>query len=125
MLKTFTFNFFSIRNDKTAKNISAADRKIRFYKRKGTKMLRGVNRQVIEISETDCEYFERVMFFVKPECASVSEGRLRERANAIAGKADKPPMTKIRHSRIAYAVSIAVAAGAGAGLTAFISAVFG
>ena len=86
-------------------------------------MLRGVNRQVIEISETDCEYFERVMFFVKPECASVSEGRLRERANAMAGKADKPPMTRVIHNRIAYAVSVAVAAGAGAGLMAVITAV--
>ena len=41
-------------------------------------MIKGVNRQVIEISETDCEYFERVMFFVKPEFVNVSEGKLRE-----------------------------------------------
>ena len=97
--------------------------KIRQKQRKGTKMLRGVNRQVIEISETDCEYFERVMFFVKPECAGVSEGRLRERANAIAGKADKPPMTKLMHSRLWFSVAMAVAAGLGAGLTAVITAV--
>ena len=39
-------------------------------------MIKGVNRQVIEISETDCEYFERVMFFVKPEFVNVSEGTI-------------------------------------------------
>ena len=87
-------------------------------------MIKGVNHRVVEVVDTQNEYFERIIFFVKPECVSVSEGRLRERANAIAGKADKPPMTRIIHNRIAYAVSIAVAAGAGAGLTAFITAVF-
>ncbi|MBQ8027622.1 MAG: hypothetical protein IJ261_05845, partial [Clostridia bacterium] len=85
-------------------------------------MLRGVNRQVIEISETDCEYFERVMFFVKPECANVSEGKLRERASVIAGKADKPTMTKIIRRRAIMVASIIAAAGAGAGIMAFVKA---
>jgi len=92
--------------------------------RKGTKMLRGVNRQVIEISETDCEYFERVLFFVKPECVNVSEGRLRERANAIAGKTDKPPMTRAVRSKIRTVAYMAAAAGAGAGVTALVTAFF-
>lgn len=85
-------------------------------------MLRGINRQVIEINSTDCEYFERVMFFVKPECANVSEGRLRERANAIAGTAGKPPATKIRRSRLKLAAMLTAAAGAGAALMAIIAA---
>lgn len=84
-------------------------------------MIKGVNRQVIEISETDCEYFERVMFFVKPECVNVSEGKLRERANVIAGKNDRPPMTKIVRSRIRTAVSLVAAAGTGAGITAIVA----
>jgi len=87
-------------------------------------MLRGVNRQVIEISETDCEYFERVLFFVKPECVNVSEGRLKERANAIAGKADRPPMTKVVRNKIRTAAYLAGAAVAGAGFTAVVAAFF-
>ena len=90
--------------------------------RKGYKMIKGVNRQVIEISETDCEYFERVMFFVKPEFVNVSEGKLRERANVIAGKNDRPPMMKIVRNRIWTAVSLLAAAGAGAGVTALVTA---
>lgn len=85
-------------------------------------MIKGVNRQVIEISETDCEYFERVMFFVKPEFVNVSEGKLRERANVIAGKNDRPPMMKIVRNRIWTAVSLFAAAGAGAGVTALVTA---
>ncbi len=87
-------------------------------------MIRGVNRQVIEISETDCEYFERVLFFVKPECVSVSEGRLRERANAIAGKADRPPMTRMVRSKIRLVAYMMAAAGTGAGITALVTALF-
>ena len=37
-------------------------------------MIKGVNRQVVEVNETQCEYFEKIMFFVKPEYAAVSEG---------------------------------------------------
>ncbi len=87
-------------------------------------MIRGVNRQVIEISETDCEYFERVLFFVKPECVSVSEGRLRERANAIAGKSDRPPMTRMVRSKIRTVAYMVAAAGTGAGITALITVLF-
>ncbi len=85
-------------------------------------MLRGTNRQVIEILQPDCEYFERVMFFVKPECANISDGKLRERANLIAGAGNRPPVTKIRKSRLFLAAQLAAAAGAGAGLTAIVTA---
>lgn len=57
-------------------------------------MIKGVNRQVVEVRETDSEYFERILFFIKPECASVSEGKIRERASLIANKGQKPPLTK-------------------------------
>lgn len=58
-------------------------------------MIKGVNRQVVEVRETDSEYFERILFFIKPECASVSEGKIRERASLIANKGQKPPLTKV------------------------------
>lgn len=38
-------------------------------------MIKGVNRQVIEITQTKCEYFEKVLFFVKPEYAATSRVR--------------------------------------------------
>ena len=63
---------------------------------KGEQMIKGVNHQVVEVSETDCDYFERILFFIKPECASVSEGKIRERASLIANKGQKPPSSKIK-----------------------------
>ncbi len=57
-------------------------------------MIKGVNRQVVEVRETDCAYFERILFFVKPEYACVSEGKIRERASLIANRTEAAPPTK-------------------------------
>lgn len=75
-------------------------------------MIKGVNRQVVEITQTDCEYFERILFLVKPEFASVSEGKLRERAGMMSS-AGKPPATRLRRN-VWYWLSLAGAACIGA-----------
>ena len=69
-------------------------------------MIKGVNRQVVEVNETDCDYFERILFFVKPEYASISEGKIRERAGIIAGRADKAPPTKIKANKTTAVLKI-------------------
>lgn len=77
-------------------------------------LIKGVNRQVVEITQTQCEYFERVLFFIKPEYSAVSEGDLRERASAIAQSAGMPPASRIRKSRLRFALSMSAAACSGA-----------
>lgn len=77
-------------------------------------LLKGVNHQVVEITKPTCEYFERVLFFVKPEFSSVSEGTLRERADLIAGEAGSPPPTKLRRNRIVFVSRMLCSALAGA-----------
>ena len=63
-------------------------------------MIRGINRQVVEVKETGSEYFEKIMFFVKPEYASVNEGKIRERASLIAGNLEnQPPATKMKKDK--------------------------
>jgi len=84
-------------------------------------MIKGINRQVIEINETGGEYFEKVMFFVKPECANISEGRLRERANAIAESGGKPPATKVYRSRLVRVLWLSASAAIGAAVTAAVT----
>lgn len=80
-------------------------------------MIKGVNRQVVEITQTDCEYFERILFLVKPEFATVSEGKLRERASMMSS-AGKPPATRInrRWQRIASLLGAALCGAAICGL---------
>lgn len=44
-------------------------------------MIRGVNRQIIEVCETKNEYFERAILFVRPEYISETEANLRSEAD--------------------------------------------
>ena len=43
-------------------------------------MVKGVNRQVLEIHETGSEYFEKALFFVRPEFSKENEGKLKSKA---------------------------------------------
>jgi len=77
-------------------------------------MIKGVNHRVIEVMESDCEYFERVIFFVKPEYCALSEGTLRDRARAVASSTSAPPPSQIRRSRLMTAGALLASAGLGA-----------
>lgn len=57
-------------------------------------MIKGVNKQVLEINETQNTFFEKAIFFVKPEYCGMSEGKLRETARSEIEKAGKPPASR-------------------------------
>ena len=56
-------------------------------------MLKGVNKQVLEIAQTENGFFEKAIFFVKPEYSGMSEGKLKESAQMELAKAGKPPLS--------------------------------
>ncbi len=85
-------------------------------------MLKGVNKQVLEITEPQNGYFEKAIFFVKPEYSGLSEGRLRESAKKEIEKTGKPPKAKFNCSKnsIKFILSVCVAFGIGIAIgTAF------
>lgn len=57
-------------------------------------MIKGVNKQVLEINETQNGFFEKAIFFVKPEYSGMSEGKLRESAKEEVENAGRPPKRK-------------------------------
>ncbi|MBE6749152.1 MAG: hypothetical protein E7557_07985 [Ruminococcaceae bacterium] len=59
-------------------------------------MLKGINKQVLEIIETNNGYFEKALFFVKPEFSGYSESKLRELAQAEIKFALQPPKQRAR-----------------------------
>lgn len=61
-------------------------------------MIKGINRQVVEVSDTGSEYFEKIMFFVKPEYVSLSEGKIKEYAGRITATSSAPPKAAKRES---------------------------
>ncbi len=64
-------------------------------------MIKGVNKQVLEITETQNGFFEKAIFFVKPEYSGMSEGKLRESAKKELENAGNPPLTKFYpHQRV-------------------------
>ncbi len=80
-------------------------------------MIKGVNRQVVEVTQTQCEYFEKVLFFIKPEYSAVSEGKLKERATVIAESAGVPPASRLKRDKITGFLKMTAACAAGAAAT--------
>jgi hypothetical protein len=60
-------------------------------------MIKGVNKPVLEINETQNGFFEKAIFFVKPEYSGMGEGRLKESARKEIENAGKPPIRNYRY----------------------------
>ena len=86
-------------------------------------MIKGVNKQVVDVTEPDSAYFERVLFFVKPEFSGLGDGALRKKADALLHTAGEGGVARTKRpmkKRLWGAVRIAAAALLGAALTAAI-----
>lgn len=85
-------------------------------------MVKGVNRQVLEIHETGCDYFEKALFFVKPEYSRENEGRLR--TEALSSTVNFTEIPKIRRkkikSRVLFMGELLLSAGIGALITTMV-----
>lgn len=83
-------------------------------------MVKGINRQVLEIQETGSPYFDRAFFFVKPEFAFTDEKKLRQAAENALGRPDRIPKTRQKRMKNAllWTLGSGAAVGAGAVITA-------
>lgn len=86
-------------------------------------MIKGVNHRVVEVTDTQSEYFDRIIFFVKPEYCDTSEGKIREKAKVIADVATAPPPSRIKHARLKRFIKLFSAAVIGALITAIIMSI--
>ncbi len=89
-------------------------------------MIKGVNRQVVEVAETGSDYFERALFFVNPKYYGLTDGKLREKAQTLMSVAGAPPKSKqkTKKSKMKTALEIIVSAAAGSLITLISSMVF-
>lgn len=83
-------------------------------------MIKGVNHQVLEVNRPACEYFEKVLFFVKPEYTSAGNGKIIEMANNIVVSTGSPPRSRRRKKRVYSAFSPIIWASIGAIVSAII-----
>ena len=82
-------------------------------------MLKGVNRQVLEVNKPESRYFERILFVVKPEFTSLSGAKLlKDAKEQVAHREAQPP--KMRRAAVRQRLLLAVAAAIGAAISAAI-----
>ena len=115
-IKRFTINIVQNtknKNEKLAKN-EIRNKKM---KRRVVILLKGVNRQVVEVSQPESVYFERILFFVKPEYYGLGEAKLKEKASACVGETIRPPMSK-REKKYRKGLAMVLSAAGGAAVTA-------
>lgn len=57
-------------------------------------MIKGINKQILEVTNTNSPYFEKIIFFVRPEGQKLSEQKLKSEAEKISATTQKPPRAK-------------------------------
>lgn len=85
-------------------------------------MVKGINRQVLELNDTGSRYFEKAFFFVKPEYSRESESVLRQSALRAVNDGLGVPKSRRQKlkSKVALFAELLVSAGVGAVITALI-----
>ena len=85
-------------------------------------MIKGINKQILEVTNTESPYFEKIIFFVRPSSSSVGEKALENEAKKIATQITKPPKEKKSFKSIGMGMLyVFLGAGAGCALTFLLS----
>lgn len=85
-------------------------------------MLRGTTKRVIEVVNTENDYFERIIFIVKGDKTGVSEPELKKQARSyISANGARAKRAAMYKSRMISAVIKTTAASAAAGLVSVIA----
>ena len=84
-------------------------------------MLRGTNKHVLEVTNPENPYFEKIIFFVSPEHENDSRRKLTQQARAVSDAASAlPPFRRTKKERLRDAGLIALGMGAGISITAML-----
>ena len=75
-------------------------------------MIKGVNRQIIEVSDTGSVYFERALLIVRANCADADPAMLHDEAGRLVRSVGT--YTGLRHNRRRFRRTLAVGLGGGA-----------
>ncbi|MCI9575531.1 MAG: hypothetical protein HFJ84_02410 [Clostridiales bacterium] len=87
-------------------------------------MIRGINRQIIDVQDTGSTYYERAYLVVKPEFASAERELLEKEARKVLKSMDAPSGMKRANTKLAWFIRLLAAAGLGAGIMAICAFAF-
>ena len=88
-------------------------------------MIKGINKQILEVTNTDSPYFEKIIFFVRPESMRLDEKLLKGAAEKISLEAKPPKSRKSLRHRLGAAAFSAFGISAGVALTYILMHVIG
>lgn len=87
-------------------------------------MIKGINRQILEVTNPESPYFDKILFFVSGEGSAAGDENLKSEARKIASQIKKPPKTKkSRKDRFLNVAFIVFGVGAGAALSLILGTV--
>ncbi len=88
-------------------------------------VVKGVSKCVLELHDTGSDYFEKAIFFVKPEYSGEENSRLEARAAQSVRNAVPPRLRRREQKRrLRGGFWLAVGAALGAGVTALLNLLF-
>lgn len=79
-------------------------------------MIKGINKQILEVTNPESPYFEKIIFFVRPQGQSVGEEKLKNEALKISKEIKKPPRAKRSTKQLLQNLGLLVL-GIGAGVS--------
>jgi len=82
-------------------------------------VVKGVNKLIVEVSNPDSEFFERAIFFVKPQMKDTPQKELNKSVNTIIFEQNRHRNRK-RGLGVSGGIFFAGAAGFGAAVTAIL-----
>lgn len=71
-------------------------------------MIKGINKQILEVTNPESPYFDRIIFFVKPAGQSVEESTLKSEALKISASVKKPPKSKRTKKQIFQTIGLLI-----------------
>lgn len=75
-------------------------------------MVKGVNKQIIEINGDENDYFDKAILFVKPERRFISQNSLQKEAKTyIQNLEEKPQQHKLSFSKAYFKYTLAALGG--------------
>lgn len=83
-------------------------------------MIKGINRQVIEVRDTGSIYYEQAWFMVRPEYTRMQHNVLEKEARSIIKKTGAPSCTTPKRNLLFWATRLGASAVTGSLVTAAI-----
>lgn len=80
-------------------------------------MIKGINRTIIEVTDTGNIYYERALLVLKPEYTDVNRSLLEKEAKKMLFSMSAPSAMKKRHAIAYWTIRLGCASAVGAFLT--------